>query len=99
MMPEGCVRPLHNDKAAALHHLSLYCSQNQLRLTTLLCQCVADNTPVWVKWILWINPVWYVQQALAVNEFDSPRWQTNLAADGQQTVGQVSLHPFSRPSM
>lgn len=43
-----------------------------------------------VKWILWINPVWYVQQALAINEFRAPRWQANLAANGQ-TVGDATL--------
>ena len=37
-----------------------------------------------------INPIWYVQQALAINEFRAPRWQVNLAANGM-TVGDAVL--------
>ncbi|KAK9794008.1 hypothetical protein WJX73_008792 [Symbiochloris irregularis] len=49
------------------------------------------DTPVWVKWILWVNPVYYVQQALAINEFDAPRWQTETAVGGG-TVGDGTLN-------
>ena len=37
-----------------------------------------------------INPIWYVQQALAINEFKAPRWQVSLAANGM-TVGDAVL--------
>ena len=48
---------------------------------TLLCTlCRAD----------WANPVSYIQQAIAINEFKAPRWQ-NVPAPGYANAGEAIL--------
>ena len=32
--------------------------------------------------VIYADPVWYVQSALAINEFKSPRWQSELVTEG-----------------
>jgi hypothetical protein len=38
----------------------------------------------------WANPVSYIQQAIAINEFKSPRWQ-NVPAPGYANAGEAIL--------
>ena len=49
-------------------------------LTLCACRAFAD----------WANPVSYVQQAIAINEFKAPRWQ-NVAAPGYANAGEAIL--------
>ena len=36
---------------------------------------MADNIHPWWLWAYWVSPLSYAQNAIAVNEFLSPRWQ------------------------
>ena len=58
--------------------------------------CDADDIPVWWRWAIWPNPIFYAQRALAVNEFAAPRWQRVFS--GGQSATQVLLGQRGSPT-
>lgn len=74
--------PVHDGVTAAIL-CSASISRMPLRtvwLTPVCMPCLAD----------WANPVSYIQQAIAINEFKAPRWQ-NVAAPGYANAGEAIL--------
>ncbi|KAK9806328.1 hypothetical protein WJX72_010375 [[Myrmecia] bisecta] len=52
--------------------------------------------PDWWIWGYWINPLNYVQRALALNEFHAPKWQgVRYSADPSVSVGTKVLQLYN----
>eukprot|EP00850_Spirogloea_muscicola_P010335 SM000060S19667 [mRNA] locus=s60:404941:415471:- [translate_table: standard] len=49
------------------------------------------DIPVWWVWGFWISPLAYAQNAMAVNEFTSPRWGEPYQYNPSETIGQAVL--------
>ena len=60
----GGVHPLYNQRQL----MCLFESQHQI--------WSADSIPIWWRWGYWLSPLTYAWNAICVNEFSAPRWQT-----------------------